>query len=390
MNAVSELNIVHGGLTTVLERLSQRFDLIDETRALTREVRQLERRLIDMQNGILEVRMVPLRQVFDKLSRVVRKVSRESGKEIRLEVSGADTELDKLIVEELSDPLMHIIRNAIDHGIEMPSIREAAGKPRVGTIRVGARQQGSRVLVTVSDDGSGIDPRRVADVAVNRGVVDQGAVADMTPSELQNLLFLPGMSTREVATELSGRGVGLDVVKTNIARLSGIIDLSSTRGEGTELTITLPITLAIIQALVIESAGRTYAIPLNSVLESLMITAAEIQTVEGREVYSLRNHTLVLSRLEHLFRLERPADKPRPHKMFVVVIGLAQHRLGLVVDDLVGERDVVIKPLGSTLADVPGIAGATELSHQETVLVLDVPGLVEETLLRPPAATEAA
>jgi two-component system chemotaxis sensor kinase CheA len=152
----------------------------------------------------------------------------------------------------------------------------------------------------------------------------------------------------------------------------------------------LPITLAIIQALVIESAGRTYAIPLNSVLESLMITAAEIQTVEGREVYSLRNHTLVLSRLEHLFRLERPADKPRPHKMFVVVIGLAQHRLGLVVDELVGERDVVIKPLGSTLADVPGIAGATELSHQETVLVLDVPGLVEETLLRPPAATEAA
>jgi two-component system chemotaxis sensor kinase CheA len=390
MNTVSELSIAHAGIAGVLEQLAPRLDLVDQVRTLTREVRLLERRLAELQGGILEVRMVPLRQVFDKLSRVVRKVSRESGKEIRLEITGADTELDKLIVEELSDPLMHIIRNAIDHGIETPAERKAAGKPSVGTIHVGARQEGSRVVVSVSDDGRGIDIQRVAEAASSRGVIDAAAAADMNQRELLNLLFLPGMSTRDSATELSGRGVGLDVVKTNIARLSGIIDLTSEVGAGAEFSITLPITLAIMQALVIRAAGRVYAVPLNSVLESLVIESHEIQTVEGREVHSLRDHTLVLSRLERLFRLERAADQPAPDKQYCVVIGLAQHRLGLLVDELIGERDIVIKPLGKTLADVPGIAGATELSHQETVLVLDVPGLVEETLLRTGGTAEAA
>ncbi len=390
MNAVSELTIAHAGIQQILQRLSVRLDLVDEVRDLTREVRSLERRLGDLQGGILEVRMVPLRQVFDKLSRVVRKVSRESGKEIRLEITGADTELDKLIVEELSDPLMHIIRNAIDHGIELPGPRQAAGKPGVGTVRVSAKQEGSRVVVTVADDGTGIDEQRVAQAAVSRGLVSRADVDEMGRRELLNLLFLPGMSTRDHATELSGRGVGLDVVKTNIARLSGIIDVSSTAGVGTEFVITLPITLAIIQALVIGTAGRTYAVPLNSVMESLVIEPHEVRTVEGREVYSLRNHTLVLARLDHVFRLGRPEHRPAPSKMFVVVIGLAQHRLGLIVDELVGERDIVIKALGSTLSKVPGIAGATELGHQHTVLVLDVPGILEEALRLTGSSAEAA
>ncbi|RMH41457.1 MAG: chemotaxis protein CheA [Deltaproteobacteria bacterium] len=389
MNAVSELTIVHSGLQGVLDRIASRLDLADEARALTREVRALERRLAELQTGILEVRMVPMRQVFDKLTRVVRRISRESGKEIRLDIFGADTELDKLIVEDLSDPLMHIIRNAIDHGIEMPSVREAAGKPPVGTIRVGARPQGSRVVVTVADDGAGIDPARVVEAAVARGLIDPDAARDMADRDAFNLLFLPGMSTRERATELSGRGVGLDVVKTNIARLSGLIDVTSRVGEGTEFAITLPITLAIIQALVVAVAGRTYAIPLNSIVESFALARGDVQTVEGRQVCSLRQQTLLLCRLEDVFGLDRPAGTTRPDDQYVVVLGLAQHRIGLVVDELVGERDIVIKSLGAALADVPGIAGATELSHQQTVLVLDVPGLVEEALAGA-GASEAA
>lgn len=379
MNVVGELSLVHAGISEVLERLGARIDILDEVRRLGRDARALERRIGELQSGILEVRMVPLRQVFDKLSRVVRKISRESAKEIRLDVTGADTELDKLIVEELSDPLMHIIRNAIDHGIELPEDRVAAGKPAVGTVRVAAKQQGNRVVVTVSDDGAGIDVDRVADAAVRRGLIERHAVGELSRRELLGLLFLPGMSTREEATELSGRGVGLDVVKTNIARLSGIIDVTSTPGAGTEFEITLPITLAIIQALIIESAGRTYAVPLNSVLESLIVERGDVRTVEGREVVSLRHQTLPLAWLDRLFELRRPEGAPAaPDKLYVVVIGLAQHRLGLVVDELLGERDIVIKSLGRALQNVPGIAGATELGHQRAVLVLDVPALVEE------------
>jgi len=382
MGVVGELSLAQSGIAQVLASLSERGDAAEESRALSREVRLLERRLSELQDGLLEVRMVPLRQVFDKLSRVVRKISRESDKEIRLEITGADTELDKLIVEELSDPLMHLIRNAIDHGIELPSVRAAAGKPEVGTIKVDAFQQGNRVIVTVSDDGGGIDEDRVGQVAISRGLVSEDDVEDMTVSELRNLLFLPGMSTREQATELSGRGVGLDVVKTNIARLSGIIDVSSERGKGSQFSITLPITLAIIQALVVRASTEEYAVPLNSVLESLVIDRSEVQTVEGQEIYTLRSHTLPLVRLDTLFELLPPEQVPSAERIYVVVIGLAQHRLGLVVDELVGEKDIVIKSLGRSLARVRGIAGATELGHQKAVLVLDVPAIVEEALLR--------
>lgn len=396
MTAVGELALVQTGLAALLERLVEA-QLVDESQALRHEVRALERKLAELQGGILEVRMVPLRQVFDKLSRVVRKVSRSLGKEIRLEIGGAETELDKLIVEELSDPLMHIIRNAIDHGLESPSERIAAGKPEVGTIAVRALQQGNRVLVSVTDDGRGIDETQVAEAAVRRELVEEAAVRDMTRHELINLLFLPGMSTRAEATEISGRGVGLDVVKTNIAHLSGIIDMSSTPGLGTQVTITLPITLAIIQAIVARVAGRTYAIPLNSVVESLMIRPDEIKTIEGREVITLRRQTLRLVRVERVFGLDpiraaEPADAVADlmdPRSYVVVVGIAQHRVGLVVDDLIGQQDIVIKSLGKSLSGLIGVAGATELAGQRTVLVLDIPSLVETALRRGPSVEAA-
>jgi two-component system chemotaxis sensor kinase CheA len=380
MNIVGELGIARAGMQSVLDALKADRAQVKLAREMHHELRALTRKLDELQAGILEVRMVPLGQVFDKLSRVVRKISRDAAKDIRLSIAGADTELDKLIVEELTDPLMHVMRNCIDHGIERPELRRASGKPDVGTISIRAEQRGNHVVIEVEDDGAGLDEHKLLQKAIERGAVDAEQARELSRRDVHNLMFLPGVSTKDEADELSGRGVGMDVVKTNIARLSGIIDVESEPGQGTRLTITLPITLAIIQALVIRVAGRTFAVPLNSVLESLRVSQADVRTIERREVMSLRGQTLPLARLERLFRLERDAGAPLPRRQFVVVVGLAQHRLGLLVDELVGQQDIVIKSLGRALASVPGIAGATELGGKKTVLVLDVAQIVEEAV----------
>jgi len=385
MNVVGELALARAGIVAVLDRIKADRTQAELARALHHEVRALDRKLHELQAGILEVRMVPLGQVFDKLSRVVRKISREAGKDIRFVITGADTELDKLIVEELSDPLMHIIRNAIDHGIESASRRAVVRKPATGTIALAAYQKGNHVVIEVEDDGQGLNERAILASATSRGLIDKALAAELGRRDIHNLIFLPGVSTKHRADEISGRGVGMDVVKTNIAKLSGIIDVQSEPGHGTKFSITLPITLAIIQALVIRAAARTYCIPLNSVLESLLIDAADVRTIERREVITLRGATLPLIRLEDVFKLPQVQRPQGP--LYVVVVGLAQHRLGLVVDDLAGQQDIAIKPLGKLLGRIRGIAGATELGGQQTVLVLDVAALVEEALLR---AAEAA
>jgi two-component system, chemotaxis family, sensor kinase CheA len=381
MNVVGELSLARAGITRILEELRAQPGTADLAQRLHREVRSLERRIDELQGGILEVRMVPLGQVFDKLGRVVRKISRDAGKEVSLTISGSETELDKLIVEELSDPLMHIIRNSIDHGIEDAETRRRVGKSEAGHISVSAGQKGNHVVIVVADDGGGFDEEKILEKAVEKGLIDPGTATELSRRDLLNLVFLPGFSTRTGVTELSGRGVGMDVVKTNIARLSGLIDVRSRRGHGTEIAITLPITLAIIQALVIKTAGRTYALPLGSVLESLTVEPADIGTIEGREVIGLRGQTLALVRLDEFFALRRePEQVQRAGRRYVVVVGLAQHRVGLVVDELVGQEDVVVKSLGRALSAVPGISGATELGGHETVLVLDVAAIVEEAL----------
>jgi two-component system chemotaxis sensor kinase CheA len=386
MNIVGELGIGRAGLTQILDRVKLDRTQTKLARDLHHELRALSRKLDELQAGILEVRMVPLGQIFDKLSRVVRKISRDAGKEIRLGISGADTELDKLIVEELSDPLMHVMRNCIDHGIEKPADRVRVGKPEIGTISIRAEQRGNHVVIQIEDDGAGIDERKLVRRAIERGLIDENAAREFGRREVFNLMFLPGLSTKDTADELSGRGVGMDVVKTNIARLSGIIDVESEWGVGTRLTITLPITLAIIQALIIRAAGRTFAVPLNSVLESLRVTQKDVRLIERREVMSLRGQTLPLARLERMFRLERENLEGVPPKQFVVVVGLAQHRIGLLVDELLGQEDIVIKSLGRALSKVNGVAGATELGGKKTVLVLDVAQIVEEAV----GAVEAA
>jgi two-component system chemotaxis sensor kinase CheA len=280
---------------------------------------------------------------------------------------------------------MHVIRNAIDHGIEPREERRKKGKPEAGTVAIAAQQKGNHVVIEVRDDGAGFDEQRILETAIKKKLIERHQASELTRRELLNLVFLPGFSTRDEATELSGRGVGMDVVKTNIARLSGLIDIASVRGQGTVITITLPITLAILHALIIRVAGRTFAVPLNSVLESLTLEPREVQTIEGRQVLTLRGQTLLLARIDAVLGLAR--GEPAPERSYVVVVGVAQHRLGFIVDELVGQQDVVIKSLGRALADVPGIAGATELGGQQIVLVLDVAALVEEALR---GAAEAA
>jgi two-component system, chemotaxis family, sensor kinase CheA len=314
--------------------------------------------------------------VFDKLARLMRRLVRESGKDVVFDVSGGDVELDKLIVEELSDPLMHLLRNALDHGAEQPEVRSKQGKPPRATIGLVARQQGNHVIIEVRDDGAGLDEARIRVVAVERGLVTREQTEEMERRELLNLVFQPGFSTKRDVSELSGRGVGLDVVKTNLQRLSGLIDITSRRGEGTTFTLTLPLTLAIIRALMVKVSGRTYAIPLNAVLEIVSVKEADLRTIEKREVIEVRGQTTPFIRLARVFGLEE--EKRKVHS--VVLVGLAQQRLGLAIDELLGQQDIVTKPLGGRLRGIPGVSGATELGDRRAVLVLDIGALMEELL----------
>jgi two-component system chemotaxis sensor kinase CheA len=377
MNGVGELVLVRSSLAAIAERLAAAGGDAALAADLKLATRALARRLDELQAGILEVRMVPLEQVFDKLARMVRKIAREIGKEIDLHVRGGDVELDKLIVEELADPLMHLLRNAVDHAIEPAEERARAGKPSAGQLWLSAAQKGNHVEITVEDDGAGIDEERIREVTVQRGLASAGAVREMTRRDVMSLIFTPGFSTARQVTALSGRGVGMDVVKNNIANLSGMIDLRAERGRGTRFELTLPVTLAIVRALVVEVAGRTYAVPLNSVLEILELRARDVHTVSMREVISVRGATLPLVRLARTFGL---GDGPAPEPFFVVLVGLAQERLGIAVDALVGQQDIVVKPLGPHLRSVRGIAGATDLGSRRTVLVLDVGAIVEDVL----------
>jgi two-component system chemotaxis sensor kinase CheA len=377
MNIVGELVI---NKTTIIQ-ISR--DLIAQTGAagtggdLQKAARNLERNLRQLQQGVINSRMVPIGQVFSRLNRVVRKLSQEFGKRIDLRTHGEETELDKLMVEDLADPLLHLVRNSLDHGIELPEVRARAGKPAQGLIELRAEQRGNHIVIEIEDDGGGIDLARVRAAAERKGLVDPAAAMD--ERQLLDLLFLPSFSTKESASQVSGRGVGLDVVKTNVAKLGGMIDIETEAGVGTRFTITLPITLAIIQALLVGVGPEIYAIPLNAILESNRLLSSQIRTVEKREVARLRELTLPLLRLADIFGLPRAGDG---QKMFVVVVGLAEKRLGLVVDSLRGQQEVVIKSVGSVFRNTPGVAGATELGDKRAVLVLDVGALIDEATHR--------
>jgi two-component system chemotaxis sensor kinase CheA len=377
MNVVGELGIVRSAVARIVERLGGRPDLRPIFAELYRAQRSFDRHLGSLQEGILDVRMVPLGQTFDRLARAVRQVARERSKEVRLVVTGADTEVDKLIVEELIDPLLHIIRNAVDHGIEPETTRRELGKPRGGTIALNAYQKGNHVVIEIEDDGSGLDLAKIRARAVEREMLSVDAASEASDDELRQMIFLPGFSTANEVTELSGRGVGMDVVRTNIGRLGGVIDVNSQPGIGTKFTLTLPITLAIVSALVLRVRDQTFAIPLNVVQEALFYDERSLRRVEGREVITLRGQSLPIARLADLFGLPGESSGTRS---FVVVTALGQRRLGLVVDALEGQEDIITKPLGGSLAAVRGFSGATDLGDQRVVLVLDAPSILDDVL----------
>jgi two-component system chemotaxis sensor kinase CheA len=358
MNIVGELVLSHSMIADLATRMKR-----DGSSALAgdlaKSAKVLERKLSELQKGVMDIRMIPIGQLFEKMSRIVRKLSREQGKKVELKLSGFNTELDKLIIEDISDPLMHLIRNAIDHGIELPAERVRAGKDEKGTIRLSSYQKGNHVVIEVEDDG--------------RLIPALEAVSDR---DAMDLIFIPGFSTSEEVSNVSGRGVGMDVVRNNIAAVSGMVDVESRYGSGSRVIINLPITLAIIKALIIASAGRTYAIPITSVLETMMIESRDILTVERKEVIQLRKTTLPLLRLGDFFGIEGTADLLK--SSYVVVVGVAEKRLGILVDDLLCQQDIVIKSMGETFKRCKGISGAADMGDQRTILVLDAGGIINE------------
>ena len=375
MNLVGELAIERGALSAFARKLSGDPASVRLGAELEKIHKALDRKLQELQASVIDVRMVPLRQVFDKLARVAKRLRLDLHKDARLELAGADTELDKLIVEELVDPLMHIVRNAFDHALETPDERVAAGKASEGVIRIEATQRGNDVVITVADDGRGIDAERVRAKAIERGLI--APAAQLSQRELLDLVFAPGLSTRSEVTETSGRGVGMDVVRSNIAALGGLAAIESQLGAGTTVTLTLPITLAIIQALIVGVGAERYAIPLNSVREVLIADPASLQRSGSRELFALRGEALPVLRLRDEFAVTSGAAAAKP---FAVILGLGDARLALLVDRLEGQRDAVIKPMQGPISSVRGIAGATELGEQSAVLVLDVAALVTSAL----------
>ncbi|HEY6839171.1 MAG TPA: chemotaxis protein CheA [Geobacteraceae bacterium] len=373
MNIVGELVLSHSQISDLTGRMRQ-----DGFSSLAMELgkaaKGLERKLTELQKGVMEIRMIPVGQLYEKMSRIARKISREQGKVIDLRLFGADTELDKLIIEDISDPMMHIIRNAIDHGIESREARLKAGKDEKGTIRLSSYQKGNHVVIEVEDDGRGIDIEKVKKKALEKGLIQ--SISAISDRDALDLIFLPGFSTSDKVSEISGRGVGMDVVKNNIAAVSGMVDVETSLGLGSRVIITLPITLAIIKALIISTAGRTYAIPITSVLETILVARKNVLTVERKEVIQLREATLPLLHLDRFFQIEDGTDQEE--SFFVVVVGAAEKRLGIVVNDLLGQQDIVIKSMGETFKGFRGISGAADLGDQRTILVLDVGGIINE------------
>jgi two-component system chemotaxis sensor kinase CheA len=380
MNLVGELVIQRSALGDLVSELSRESGASRFGSELAKVHKTLERKLRELQAAVLDVRMVPLRQVFEKVSRVVRRVRRERNLGVRLEILGADTELDKLIVEALVDPLMHLVRNVLDHAIEPREERLAAGKEAEARIVLEAFQRGNHVVIAVRDDGRGIDPVALRARAEARGII--APEESLSERETLDLVFAPGISTRDEVSETSGRGVGMDVVRSNVTSLGGVVDVESTPGRGATLSMTLPITLAIIQSLIVRVRQQRFAIPLGSVRETLSIVDADVQRSEDRELLNLRGEALPLVRLAREFGLEGPV----PTQSFVIVVGIGDQRLGLVVDHLEGQLDTVIKAIQGPVQSIRGVAGATELGDQAAVLVLDVSALADDATRRREAA----
>ncbi|OLN33509.1 chemotaxis protein CheA [Desulfosporosinus metallidurans] len=377
INLVGEMVITRTRLVQIGLDLKTQYSTDNMVNNLNEANVYLGRLMNDLQESVMRLRMVAIGTVFSRFPRLVRDLAKKTGKEIELVQKGEDTELDKTVVEVIGDPLMHLIRNSVDHGIESPEERRAAGKPEHGTITLDAYHEGNHIAILISDDGAGLDLDKIRKIAVSKGLV--GEREELTERDISNLIFLPGFSTADQVTDISGRGVGMDVVKKALNNLGGMVDITTNKGKGTTFTIRLPLTLAIIQALLVEVGEEIYAVPLSSVLETLLVNRTDIKTVGGLPMVQLRGNTLPLISLQEKFGL--PSPETASSEVFVVVVGFGDKALGLIVDELRGQQEVVIKSLGDFLNNLPGIAGATILGDGKVTLILDIGSLIQDVLV---------
>ena len=375
MNLIGELVLGKNRLLKIYDDVEERYEGEKFLEELNQVVSSLSLVTTDIQLAVMKTRMLPIAKVFNKFPRMIRDLSRDLGKQIDLEISGEETELDKSIVEEIGDPLVHIIRNSCDHGIEDPETRKAAGKPEKGLVQLKAYNEGNHIVVEIVDDGKGLDADMLKSKSIEKGIITEREADAMSEKEAFGLIFRPGFSTAAKVTNVSGRGVGMDVVKTNIEKLNGIIDIESEVGKGTVMKLKIPLTLAIIQSLLVGTQEEFYAIPLASVLETVRVPIDDIYTIDGKNVLRLRDEVLSLVRLSDVFGVEKAFDGG--DQTYVVIIGVAEAKLGIIVDTLVGQEEIVIKSMGDYLQNIPGIAGATIRGDGRVTLIIDVGAMME-------------
>ena len=375
MNLIGELVLAKNRLMKINVDVEERYEGEEFLEELTQVVSIVSLVTTDLQIAVMKTRMLPIGKVFNKFPRMIRDLSRELDKQIELDISGEDTELDKSIIEEIGDPLVHIIRNSCDHGIELPEDRLAKGKSEVGTVKLKAYNEGNAIVIQIDDDGKGLDSDMLKMKSIEKGIITEKDADSMSDKEAFNLIFAPGFSTAASVTNVSGRGVGMDVVKSNIEKVNGIIEINSELGVGTSIKLKIPLTLAIIQALLVGVQEEHYAIPLASVLETVRISKDEIYTVESRSVLRLREEVLPLAHIGDIFEVERILDSSE--FVYVVVLGLGAQKIGLIVDSLVGQEEIVIKSLGEYLQGMEGIAGATIRGDGGVTLIVDVAAIMQ-------------
>lgn len=371
LNIVSELVLGRNRLAQV----NSEFALENEGTKFSRDIfdvtKQIDLMTNELQLVVMKTRMIKIGKVFNKFPRLVRDLSRDAKKQIEIVIRGEETELDKTLIEEINDPLVHLVRNSVDHGIENPDTRKANGKNPVGTLILSAEHEGNNIIISIEDDGKGIDPEVIKAKAVSKGLLSAEKVKELSKQEILNLIFLPGFSTAEVVTNISGRGVGMDVVKTNVSKLRGIIHIESTPGVGTKIIIKLPLTLAIIPGMIVKVKDQSIVIPLNTVLEVLRVHRENIYSVNQKPVIKMRDSVLPLVSVEEILFGSEEVDENKIWQ-YVVVVGIAEKRYGIKVDSLVGQKEVVIKSLGNYFGKVQGIAGSTIMGDGSVVMIVDV------------------
>ena len=374
LNIASELVLGRNRLAQVNSEVAMDFEGTKLSRDMADVTKQIDLMTDELQLIVMKTRMVKIGKVFNRFPRVVRDLARDTKKEVRLIIKGEETELDKTLIEEINDPLVHLIRNSVDHGVETPEVRKEIGKDPTGTILLSAEHEGNNIIITIEDDGKGIDHEMLKEKAVSKGLMTEEKARELSKQDAYNIIFLPGFSTAQKVTNVSGRGVGMDVVKTNVTKLRGIINIESEVGKGTKIIIKLPLTLAIIPGMIVKVSNEIVVIPLNSVIEVVRVHKDHINSINQREVITLRDNVLPLVSIDNL--LYNNNHKHESEWQYVVVIGIAEKRYGIKVDELVGQKEIVIKSLGNYLGNIHGIAGSTILGDGTVVMILDISELI--------------